>query len=111
MRSHADVSRHARRLAAWLLTAAAALPPPSAWGQTLIDALVSTYNANPDLLGQRAQLRQIDEAVNQARADRRPPVRTQADHGTNQQNSSLRRSDVPDLGSRGQLRPAGNSQR
>ncbi|TXL82371.1 hypothetical protein FHP25_01350 [Vineibacter terrae] len=111
MRSHADVSRNARRLAAWLLTAAAALPPQGAWGQTLIDALMSTYNTNPDLLGQRAQLRQIDETVNPALADRRPPVRAQADYGIHRQNSSLRRPNVPDLGSRGHFRPTGNSQR
>ncbi len=111
MRSHADVSRNVRRLAAWLLAAAAALPPHSARGQTLIDALVSTYNANPDLLGQRAQLRQIDETVNQALAGRRPPTRAQADYGINQQNGSPRRPHVPDVSSRGHLRPVGNSQR
>ncbi|HEX2886224.1 MAG TPA: TolC family protein, partial [Vineibacter terrae] len=69
-------------------------------GQTLIDTFVSTYNSNPDLLGQRARLRQVDETVNQALAGWRPVSRGQADYGVNKQNSSLRRPEVQDLNPR-----------
>ena len=66
MRTH--VSRLRRGVALWLLAAAAGLPAGGASAQTLTDAFVSTYNSNPDLLGQRSRLRVVDETVSQALA-------------------------------------------
>ena len=42
--------------------------------QSLIEALSTTYNSNPDLLAQRALLRQTDETLSQAVANWRPRV-------------------------------------
>jgi outer membrane protein len=42
--------------------------------QSLIEALSTTYNSNPDLLAQRALLRQTDETLAQAVANWRPRV-------------------------------------
>jgi outer membrane protein len=42
--------------------------------QSLIEALSRTYNSNPDLLAQRALLRQTDETLAQAVANWRPRV-------------------------------------
>jgi outer membrane protein len=42
--------------------------------QSLIEALSTTYNSNPDLLAQRALLRQTDETLAQAVANWRPKV-------------------------------------
>ena len=60
-----------------LLSAAAigALLVGSAAGaETLREALVKTYNTNPTITGQRAQLRTIDEGVAVARAAGRPQL-------------------------------------
>lgn len=46
----------------------------TAHGETLQDALVSTYNTNPQLLTERANLRAVDEGVPQALAGWRPTV-------------------------------------
>ncbi|MBS0523481.1 MAG: TolC family protein, partial [Proteobacteria bacterium] len=46
----------------------------TASAQSLIQALASTYNSNPDLLAQRAVLRQTDETLAQAVANWRPRV-------------------------------------
>lgn len=45
-----------------------------AWSQSLIEALSTTYNSNPDLLASRALLRQTDETLAQAVANWRPRV-------------------------------------
>ncbi|HEY0412359.1 MAG TPA: TolC family outer membrane protein [Allosphingosinicella sp.] len=42
--------------------------------ETLRDALVRTYNSNPTIMGQRAQVRSLDENVAIARAQGRPQV-------------------------------------
>jgi outer membrane protein len=42
--------------------------------QSLVQALSSTYNSNPDLLAGRATLRQVDESLAQAVANWRPKV-------------------------------------
>ncbi len=42
--------------------------------QSLIEALSSTYNSNPDLLAARAVLRQTDEGLSQALANWKPKV-------------------------------------
>jgi hypothetical protein len=75
-------------LALWVLAIASGLPWNGAQGQTLIDALVSTYSTNPDLLAQRARLRVVDESVNQAQAGSRPVVHGQGRLGVNRQNST-----------------------
>ncbi len=41
---------------------------------TLQEALIQTYNSNPTITGQRAQLRTLDEAVAIARAQGRPQI-------------------------------------
>jgi outer membrane protein len=46
----------------------------AAHAQSLIEALSTTYNSNPDLLAQRAVLRQTDETLAQAVANWRPKV-------------------------------------
>ncbi|MFI5002163.1 MAG: TolC family protein, partial [Reyranellales bacterium] len=46
----------------------------TAWSQSLIEALSTTYNSNPDLLASRALLRQTDETLAQAVANWRPKV-------------------------------------
>ncbi len=46
----------------------------NARAQSLVQALSTTYNSNPDLLAQRAVLRQTDETLAQAVANWRPKV-------------------------------------
>jgi outer membrane protein len=46
----------------------------AAHGETLREALVKTYATNPTIMGQRAQLRSLDENVAIARAARRPQI-------------------------------------
>jgi outer membrane protein len=65
------------RLACAAVFCALAVGPgavPAARAQSLIEALSSTYNSNPDLLAQRAVLRQTDETLAQAVANWRPKV-------------------------------------
>jgi TolC family type I secretion outer membrane protein len=47
---------------------------PGAQAQSLIEAMSTTYNSNPDLLASRALLRQTDETLAQAVANWRPRV-------------------------------------
>ena len=54
-------------LACWLASPAAAV-------STLEDALTQTYETNPTLLAERAQLRAVDEGVAQAASNWRPTV-------------------------------------
>lgn len=54
----------------------------AAHAETLGEALVQTYNSNPTITGQRAQLRSLDEGVAIARALGRPQVSATA--GVNQ---------------------------
>jgi outer membrane protein len=58
------------------------LPGPAS-SESLIDALASAYQDNPDLNAARAQLRGIDENVPQALAGYRPTVGLQADVAAN----------------------------
>src|SRR6201987_4987703 len=46
----------------------------NAWLQSLIEALSTTYNSNPDLLASRALLRQTDETLAQAVSNWRPRI-------------------------------------
>lgn len=45
-----------------------------AWSQSLVESWSITYNSNPDLLAQRAVLRQTDETLSQAVSNWRPKV-------------------------------------
>lgn len=54
--------------------AAALIVDGSAGAETLRDALVQTYNTNPTIMGQRAQLRSLDEGVALARSQNRPQL-------------------------------------
>jgi len=57
-----------------LALCSALFAPGSAWAQTLTQALAEAYNTNPQLLAQRALLRETDEQVPQALANWRPTV-------------------------------------
>ncbi|MEA3017171.1 MAG: outer membrane protein [Sphingomonadales bacterium] len=61
---------------------AAMVTAAAAHGETLREALVKTYATNPTIMGQRAQLRSLDENVAIARAARRPQISANA--GVNQ---------------------------
>ncbi|HEX8366683.1 MAG TPA: TolC family outer membrane protein [Allosphingosinicella sp.] len=61
---------------------AAMVTAATAHGETLREALVKTYATNPTIMGQRAQLRSLDEGVAIARAARRPQISANA--GVNQ---------------------------
>lgn len=56
--------------------------------QSLVDALSTTYNSNPDLLAQRAVLRQTDETLAQAVANWRPKVSLSVEYNKIQYDSS-----------------------
>jgi outer membrane protein len=60
--------------AAVACAAASSLGAPVARSQSLVQALAATYNGNPDLLAQRAVLRQTDETLAAAVANWRPKV-------------------------------------
>ena len=51
----------------------------AAWSQSLVEAMASTYNSNPDLLAGRALLRQTDETLQQALSNWRPKVSLSAE--------------------------------
>ncbi|RMH48507.1 MAG: hypothetical protein D6686_10720, partial [Alphaproteobacteria bacterium] len=76
MRNHAICVRGVLGLMAAGIGAAAlwALPAGSARAQTLADALVAAYQTNPTLQIGRAQLKQADERVAQARSELLPDV-------------------------------------
>jgi len=61
----------------------------AAGAETLREALVQTYNSNPTITGQRAQVRVLDENVSVARAGLRPQVSGTA--GINQDVLTTRR--------------------
>jgi outer membrane protein len=71
--TRARLRQRGRRLTALALFSAL-LAPGSAWAQTLTQALAEAYNTNPQLLAQRALLRETDEQVPQALANWRPTV-------------------------------------
>src|SRR5579863_5386463 len=51
----------------------------TAWSQSLVEAMASTYHSNPDLLAGRAVLRQTDETLQQAISNWRPKVTLSAE--------------------------------
>ena len=59
----------------------------NAWSQSLIEALSTTYNSNPDLLASRALLRQTDETLAQAVANWRPRVTLSVEYNKIEQDS------------------------
>ena len=65
-----------RRTHTWLLSAALTLciVPSASAQETLQDTLASVYRTNPQLLAERARLREIDENYIQARAQGRPQL-------------------------------------
>jgi len=68
----------------------AQIKPAPAGQMTMMDAWVASYNSNPDLLAQRARLRQVDESVSQAVANWRPTISANANYGRNYINNSIR---------------------
>jgi len=63
-----------RRSFALALSFSVAIFPFMARAETLEDALVETYNTNPQILAERANLRATDEGVNQALGGWRPTL-------------------------------------
>lgn len=59
----------------------------NAWSQSLIEALSTTYNSNPDLLASRALLRQTDETLAQAVANWRPRITLSLEYNKVEQDS------------------------
>ena len=59
----------------------------NAWSQSLIEALSTTYNSNPDLLASRALLRQTDESLAQAVANWRPRITLSVEYNKLEQDS------------------------
>ncbi len=78
--------RHARTAAACILAVGLG-GASSAWSQSLIEALSTTYNSNPDLLASRAILRQTDETLSQAVANWRPRVTLNLEYNKVEQDS------------------------
>jgi TolC family type I secretion outer membrane protein len=80
-----------------LAGAVVTLASASAHADSLIDALVKAYQTNPQLLAERARLRQSDEQVAQALSNWRPTVVINADAGYDRE-----RRDIPLSGIRDQ---------
>src|SRR3984957_11072590 len=59
----------------------------TAWSQSLVEGMSSTYNSNPDLLASRAVLRQTDETLAQAVANWRPKVTLSLEYNKIEQDS------------------------
>jgi TolC family type I secretion outer membrane protein len=67
--------------AATVCAFAGSLAAPSiAWSQSLVEALAATYNSNPDLLAQRAVLRETDETLAAAVANWRPKIQLSVEY-------------------------------
>src|SRR6187402_3933714 len=75
------------RAAAVCALAAGLAAAPSAQSQSLIEALSTTYNSNPDLLASRALLRQTDESLAQAVANWRPRITLSLEYNKIEQDS------------------------
>ena len=79
--SRLRAARVAALIVAWTLLALAGPNPAAA--QTLTEALSYAYNTNPQLLAQRALLRETDEGVPQALSNWRPTVTFTGEAGYN----------------------------
>ena len=75
------------RAAAVCALAAGLGAAPNAWSQSLIEALSTTYNSNPDLLAGRALLRQTDESLAQAVSNWRPRITLSLEYNKVEQDS------------------------
>lgn len=79
-------------IAGGLMVSAVALmgasPFTTAQGETLADALIAAYNANPELQAERARLRAVDEGVPIARAGWRPTVTVTGSWGYTERRAS-----------------------
>jgi outer membrane protein len=75
------------RAAAACVVAAGLGAASNAWSQSLIEALSTTYNSNPDLLASRALLRQTDESLAQAVSNWRPRVTLSLEYNKVEQDS------------------------
>jgi outer membrane protein len=75
------------RTAAACVVAAGLGAASNAWSQSLIEALSTTYNSNPDLLASRAILRQTDESLAQAVANWRPRITLSLEYNKVEQDS------------------------
>src|SRR5882762_9128778 len=75
------------RAAAVCALAAGLAVASNAWSQSLIEALSTTYNSNPDLLASRAILRQTDESLAQAVANWRPRITLSLEYNKIEQDS------------------------
>jgi outer membrane protein len=75
------------RAAAVCVFAAGLGAASNAWSQSLIEALSTTYNGNPDLLASRALLRQTDESLAQAVANWRPRITLSLEYNKIEQDS------------------------
>ena len=73
-----------RRLWTGLIAAGLVFPGSPAWSETLAEAIAFTYQSNPTLQSQRAQLRAVDETFVQARSAYAPSVQIQATASYNQ---------------------------
>lgn len=93
------------------LAALAAVPlaqlllPLSASAETLEEALVQAYVANPDLQAARAQLRAVDEGVPQARAGWLPTITVTASYGYQSSRQDSPFTALPGVGAKRQLHP------
>jgi outer membrane protein len=70
--------------------AAGVFAPGIASAQSLVEALSTTYNSNPDLLAGRATLRQTDETLAQAVANWRPRISLSTEYNKLQADSFTR---------------------
>ena len=70
----APLCRMPRAARAILVVALLALPPAPATAETLPEALVRTYQGNPQLNAERARLRGTDETIPQALSGYRPQI-------------------------------------
>ena len=86
------VARLAMGLAAVALSATVGAGPAAS--QTLTEALANAYTSNPQLLAQRALLRQTDEGVPQALSNWRPTVTFTGQGGINRGAINTGRGDV-----------------
>lgn len=78
--SRRNRSRRRLGLAALIGGVMAVAAAQSAGAETLTDALVKAYTTNPQLLSERAQLRQLDEGVPQALSGWRPTVQVDSSY-------------------------------
>ena len=80
----------------WLAAAGVLCVGAAAQADTLADAFAAAYETNPELIEARANLRAVDERVNQARAGLRPSLSGRLDYGVDATSSDRVRESVTD---------------